>query len=200
MAYILVLGSRSLLVFIASGCSVRTVCALHVAEQARLNMDEAFCSGPGAHDDAEDREILVRLRFFPLICVDFRRAIMWIQNVTTFGDLEAASNLWRKHWLWKVTIMLEATTEFYVQMFFCRRLWVRVSRPGDFCIAHSLHRQYLGTNILSSSASFCFCSGLLPASLQYASSSFTLLVPISATQTFYLFTSILELTSLWGMS
>ncbi|KAJ7835567.1 hypothetical protein B0H14DRAFT_3141999 [Mycena olivaceomarginata] len=59
--------------------------------------------------------------------------IMWIQNVTTFGDLEAGSNLWRKHWLWKVTIILEATTEFYVQMFFCRRLWA-ISRNAYFVI------------------------------------------------------------------
>ncbi|KAJ7835573.1 hypothetical protein B0H14DRAFT_2590206 [Mycena olivaceomarginata] len=50
-------------------------------------------------------------------------AIMWIQNVTTFGDLEAGSNIWQKHWVWKVTILLEAATAFYVQLFFCRRLW-----------------------------------------------------------------------------
>jgi hypothetical protein len=84
-------------------------------------------------------------------------------------------------------------------MFFCRRLWVRVSRPGDFCTAHSLHRQYLGTHILSSAALFCFCSGLLPALLQYASFTFTLLVLISATQTIYIFTNMFELTTLWGM-
>ncbi|KAJ7314612.1 hypothetical protein DFH08DRAFT_428921 [Mycena albidolilacea] len=92
-------------------------------------------------------------------------AIMWIQNVTTFGDLEAGSNLWRKHWLWKVTIMLEATTEFYVQMFFCRRLWA-ISRNAYFVI-------------------ICIVSFLLG-----------LITGVVAT--FYLFTSILELTILWG--
>ncbi|KAJ7878852.1 hypothetical protein B0H14DRAFT_3776360 [Mycena olivaceomarginata] len=50
--------------------------------------------------------------------------LMWIQNVTTFGDLEAGSNLWRTHWLSKLTLILEAITAFYVHMFFCRRLWV----------------------------------------------------------------------------
>ncbi|KAJ7314604.1 hypothetical protein DFH08DRAFT_428276 [Mycena albidolilacea] len=60
-------------------------------------------------------------------------AIMWIQNVTTFGDLEAGSNLWCKHWVWKVTIMLEAATAFYVQMFFCRRLWA-ISRNAYLVI------------------------------------------------------------------
>jgi hypothetical protein len=54
---------------------------------------------------------------------------MWIQNVTMFGDREAGSNMPYKHWVWKVTILLEAATAFYVQLFFCRRLWVRVSRP-----------------------------------------------------------------------
>ncbi|KAJ7835582.1 hypothetical protein B0H14DRAFT_3142007, partial [Mycena olivaceomarginata] len=50
-------------------------------------------------------------------------AIMWIQNVTMFGDREAGSNIWHKHWVWEVTIPLEAATAFYVQLFFCRRLW-----------------------------------------------------------------------------
>ncbi|KAJ7364802.1 hypothetical protein DFH08DRAFT_799115 [Mycena albidolilacea] len=50
--------------------------------------------------------------------------LMWIQNVTTFGDLETGSNLWHTHWLSKLTLILEAITAFYIQMFFCRRLWV----------------------------------------------------------------------------
>ncbi|KAJ7360768.1 hypothetical protein DFH08DRAFT_931114 [Mycena albidolilacea] len=49
--------------------------------------------------------------------------IMWIQNVTMFGDLEAGSNVWQVHWVWKGTPILEATTAFYVQIFFARRLW-----------------------------------------------------------------------------
>ncbi|KAJ7364796.1 hypothetical protein DFH08DRAFT_1017441 [Mycena albidolilacea] len=48
----------------------------------------------------------------------------WIQNVATFGNLEAGSNLLRTHWLSKINLGLEAITAFYVQMFFCRRLWV----------------------------------------------------------------------------
>ncbi|KAJ7261739.1 hypothetical protein B0H12DRAFT_1231393 [Mycena haematopus] len=49
-------------------------------------------------------------------------AIMWIQNVTLFEDLEAASTMWKTDWLTKALI-LEATVAFYVQMFFCHRLW-----------------------------------------------------------------------------
>ncbi|KAJ7829005.1 hypothetical protein B0H14DRAFT_3465960 [Mycena olivaceomarginata] len=41
-------------------------------------------------------------------------AIMWIQNVTMFGDREAGSNIWHKNWVWETSIMLEAATAFYV--------------------------------------------------------------------------------------
>jgi hypothetical protein len=58
---------------------------------------------------------------------------MWIQDVTVFKDLEAESNMWRKHWVWQGTVMLEAATAFYVQMFFCRRLWVN---PDPLRILH----------------------------------------------------------------
>jgi hypothetical protein len=51
---------------------------------------------------------------------------MWVQNVTMFGDLEAGVNIWTTYWVWKGTLILEAATAFCVQMFFGRRLWVRV--------------------------------------------------------------------------
>ncbi|KAF8193200.1 hypothetical protein K438DRAFT_1969690 [Mycena galopus ATCC 62051] len=51
-------------------------------------------------------------------------AIMWIQNVVLFEDLEAASTMWETHWVAKINLILEATVAFYVQVFFCRRLWV----------------------------------------------------------------------------
>ncbi|KAJ7820261.1 pectin lyase fold/virulence factor [Mycena olivaceomarginata] len=50
-------------------------------------------------------------------------ALIWIQNVATFGSLEAGSNLLHTHWLSQTTLTLEAATAFSVQMFFCRRLW-----------------------------------------------------------------------------
>ncbi|KAJ6478235.1 hypothetical protein C8R45DRAFT_1101625 [Mycena sanguinolenta] len=50
--------------------------------------------------------------------------IMWIQNVVLFGDLEAASQMWHRHWVWKLSVPFEATVSFYAQMFFCRRLWL----------------------------------------------------------------------------
>ncbi|KAF7367703.1 hypothetical protein MSAN_00834100 [Mycena sanguinolenta] len=50
-------------------------------------------------------------------------AIMWMQNVTLFPSVEAASTLWLRHWVPKSNIMLEATGALYVQIFFSRRLW-----------------------------------------------------------------------------
>ncbi|KAJ7763097.1 hypothetical protein B0H14DRAFT_3594377 [Mycena olivaceomarginata] len=60
-------------------------------------------------------------------------AIMWIQNVTMFGDREAGSNIWPTNWVWGATGILEAPTAFYVQMFFCRRLWA-ISRNAYLVI------------------------------------------------------------------
>jgi hypothetical protein len=90
-------------------------------------VDEALCGGPCAPDDAEELAIAVSIFYSFKICVEVRHsALMWIQNTATFGNLEAGSNLLYTHWLSKTTLILEAITAFSVQMFFCRRLWVRV--------------------------------------------------------------------------
>ncbi|KAJ6478244.1 hypothetical protein C8R45DRAFT_1216454 [Mycena sanguinolenta] len=60
-------------------------------------------------------------------------AIMWIQNVTLFGNIPAASQMWEKHWVSKLDLILEGTGTFYVQMFFCRRLWA-ISRKAPIVI------------------------------------------------------------------
>ncbi|KAF7374681.1 hypothetical protein MSAN_00353100 [Mycena sanguinolenta] len=52
-------------------------------------------------------------------------AIMWIQNVILFENVDAASTMWNTDWISKALI-LEATVAFYVQMFFCYRLWASV--------------------------------------------------------------------------
>ncbi|KAJ6462220.1 hypothetical protein C8R45DRAFT_1080748 [Mycena sanguinolenta] len=49
--------------------------------------------------------------------------VMWIQNVTQFGNPGAAFRLWTTHWAPKFTPILEVLTAVYVQSFFCRRLW-----------------------------------------------------------------------------
>ncbi|KAJ7820257.1 hypothetical protein B0H14DRAFT_2600119 [Mycena olivaceomarginata] len=47
----------------------------------------------------------------------------WIQTAATFGNLQAGSHFLRTHWLAKITLILGAITAFYVQLFFCHRLW-----------------------------------------------------------------------------
>ncbi|KAF7364097.1 hypothetical protein MSAN_01068700 [Mycena sanguinolenta] len=60
-------------------------------------------------------------------------ATMWMQNVTFFARVEAASQLSMYHWLPKANILLEATGAVYVQIFFCRRLWA-ISRNAYIVI------------------------------------------------------------------
>ncbi|KAJ7314617.1 hypothetical protein DFH08DRAFT_1041221 [Mycena albidolilacea] len=85
-------------------------------------------------------------------------AIMWIQNVTTFGDLEAGSNIWQKHWVWKVTILLEAATAFYVQLFFCRRLWAISRNAYVVVICIILFLLGLVTGVVASAAPAALCA------------------------------------------
>ncbi|KAJ7342739.1 hypothetical protein DFH08DRAFT_811082 [Mycena albidolilacea] len=54
-------------------------------------------------------------------------AMMWTQNLSTFGNLKAGSSPRRSYWLSEITVILEAITIFYVQMFLCRRLWALFS-------------------------------------------------------------------------
>ncbi|KAJ7347747.1 hypothetical protein DFH08DRAFT_808533 [Mycena albidolilacea] len=107
-------------------------------------------------------------------------AIMWIQNITMFGDREVESNIGPTNWVWGPPA-------------FSRLPPRSISR----CFSVAVFGQYLGMHILSSSALLCFCSGLFPASFRYAPSSFALLVLTSATQTAYMCTNTLELTTRW---
>ncbi|KAJ6457218.1 hypothetical protein C8R45DRAFT_564356 [Mycena sanguinolenta] len=51
-------------------------------------------------------------------------AIMWIQNVLMFGNVKVASQMWEHYWLVNLNTIFQATAAFYVQLFFCVRLWV----------------------------------------------------------------------------
>ncbi|KAJ7664269.1 hypothetical protein B0H17DRAFT_1256435, partial [Mycena rosella] len=50
-------------------------------------------------------------------------AILWIQNVEHFMDLNAALSMFTNSWPTQVNLALIALISFYVQVFFCRRLW-----------------------------------------------------------------------------
>ncbi|KAJ7289645.1 hypothetical protein C8J57DRAFT_1628702 [Mycena rebaudengoi] len=50
-------------------------------------------------------------------------ALVWLQNVEYFMDLEQAAGIFSGHWIGKSNITLVALIAFYVQAFFCHRLW-----------------------------------------------------------------------------
>ncbi|KAJ7899437.1 hypothetical protein B0H13DRAFT_2337078 [Mycena leptocephala] len=51
-------------------------------------------------------------------------AILWTQNVEYFMNLTAALSMFTNTWTTEVNLALDAFIAFYVQLFFCRRLWV----------------------------------------------------------------------------
>ncbi|KAJ7127670.1 hypothetical protein C8R44DRAFT_616388, partial [Mycena epipterygia] len=51
-------------------------------------------------------------------------AILWLQNVTHFADIGAAAGLFVTSWTSEANIFFVALIAFYVQLFFCQRLWV----------------------------------------------------------------------------
>ncbi|KAJ6541497.1 hypothetical protein B0H19DRAFT_1268489 [Mycena capillaripes] len=59
---------------------------------------------------------------------------MWVQNVTLFHNLEAASILWATYWVPELSPVFESVTVIYVQSFFCRRLW-KISRNAYIVVA-----------------------------------------------------------------
>ncbi|KAJ7825089.1 hypothetical protein B0H14DRAFT_3727016 [Mycena olivaceomarginata] len=49
--------------------------------------------------------------------------IMWIQNVEYFMNLDAALGMFANSWTNELNVTFIALTAFYVQLFFCKRLW-----------------------------------------------------------------------------
>ncbi|KAJ7840659.1 hypothetical protein B0H13DRAFT_1910589 [Mycena leptocephala] len=49
--------------------------------------------------------------------------IMWTQNVVNFTDIGAATAMFYTFWASKATLILVGLIAFYVQLFFCQRLW-----------------------------------------------------------------------------
>ncbi|KAJ6496148.1 hypothetical protein C8R45DRAFT_985101 [Mycena sanguinolenta] len=50
--------------------------------------------------------------------------VMWSQNVEHFTDVEGAVGLFENTWFIQINVSFVAVIGFYVQMFFCYRLWV----------------------------------------------------------------------------
>ncbi|KAF7336266.1 hypothetical protein MVEN_02174800 [Mycena venus] len=55
-------------------------------------------------------------------------AVLWSQNVRYFLELEAAVDLYQTAWFLEINVSFVAVIAFYVQMFFCHRLWVISSK------------------------------------------------------------------------
>jgi hypothetical protein len=53
---------------------------------------------------------------------------MCTQTVTMGQNLAAITHLWHAQWITN-TVLPEAVIVFYVQMFFCHRLWVGIFLP-----------------------------------------------------------------------
>ncbi|KAJ6508132.1 hypothetical protein C8R45DRAFT_1207908 [Mycena sanguinolenta] len=49
--------------------------------------------------------------------------ILWIQNVDYFMNLDAALGMFTNSWTTEINLTFVALIAFYVQLFFCRRLW-----------------------------------------------------------------------------
>ncbi|KAJ6451302.1 hypothetical protein C8R45DRAFT_1223877 [Mycena sanguinolenta] len=95
-----------------------------------------------AHFTTSDRRDSMWLKFFvaglaflTMLKSIHALAIMWVQNVILFGNVDAASDMWKTHWLSRTTMIVGASTTFYVQMFFCHRLWASaLSRKAHIVI------------------------------------------------------------------
>jgi hypothetical protein len=75
----------------------------------------------------------------------FSRAIIWSQNVQHFMEVEAAVGLFQTTWFFQLNVSFVAIIAFYVQIFFCHRLWVSSFR---YCIPLNSHRtQVISKNI-----------------------------------------------------
>ncbi|KAJ7279334.1 hypothetical protein C8J57DRAFT_132651 [Mycena rebaudengoi] len=51
-------------------------------------------------------------------------ALVWVQNVDNFMDLNRAAGMFLTNWLKQSNSLIGQIIAFYVQVFFCRRLWI----------------------------------------------------------------------------
>ncbi|KAF7364110.1 hypothetical protein MSAN_01070000 [Mycena sanguinolenta] len=109
-------------------------------------------------------------------------ATMWLQNVTLFLSVEAASQLRIGHWISNADVMLEATGAVYVQIFFCRRLWA-----SAFCITLSAQHSSDAQTISRNAYIVIIC--LILFALGFVS---------AVTATYFLFTGAITSTAAWG--
>ncbi|KAF8207410.1 hypothetical protein K438DRAFT_1962335 [Mycena galopus ATCC 62051] len=74
--------------------------------------------------------------------------VMWSQNVEHFTDVEGAVGLFQTSWFLQINVSFVAAIAFYVQMFFCYRLWLGFQTSLYVCPSLNFHRmQVISKNI-----------------------------------------------------
>ncbi|KAJ7253900.1 hypothetical protein C8J57DRAFT_1076614, partial [Mycena rebaudengoi] len=88
--------------------------------------------------------------------------IFWIQNVEHFMDLKAALGMFTDSWTTEINLTLCALIAFYVQLFFCNRLWVGFSATSHIQILIP-YRRYRGNVYIVASVLALFIFALVAA-------------------------------------
>jgi hypothetical protein len=117
------------------GHHIRANRSLYDAERAGFSGPARFCGCTPDNNNVKERTGTVSLsisspcRALSLFAKSLGkfRAILWTQNVEYFMNLNAALSMYTNSWTTEVNLALNALIAFYVQLFFCRRLWVSLS-------------------------------------------------------------------------
>jgi hypothetical protein len=106
---------------------VDAIYTLHDCQQARLRAAETIRGWTGAINNTENHTGHVRssLPGANLASCVIHRSMLWILNDAMVNNPE--SDLWQTHWLFRTAVISTAVIAFYVQTFFCYRLWASVS-------------------------------------------------------------------------
>jgi hypothetical protein len=72
--------------------------------------------------------------------------VMWFQNVVFFTDIGGAANMFFNFWPSQMNLAFVALIAFYVQVFFCQRLWVRFSSTS-LPVPSADHTQVISRNV-----------------------------------------------------
>jgi hypothetical protein len=125
------------------GRPIRPILSLHRSLQKGLAAPARLCCGPLGAYDAEKRTMSVSVHGLSASWPDHRiSVIMWIQNVQHFTDVAGAVNMFYSTWTSELNLTLVALIAFYVELFFCHRLWVSTSNHLGPVLNDPLGRQY----------------------------------------------------------
>ncbi|KAJ6489743.1 hypothetical protein C8R45DRAFT_197423 [Mycena sanguinolenta] len=99
-----------------------TLCA-DLFLQGVLCAQFAYYTNVNQRDSVWMRLFVAGLALFTTLKTAQVLAMISIQNVLLFENLEGVHNSWNMEWLFQMNLILEAGITFYVQIFLCHRLW-----------------------------------------------------------------------------